>query len=128
MTREMLETELSAFPGATFGYPFDATTRVYKVGGKMFALVDDVAEPLAIALKCDPEIAVELRQEYPDVVVPGYHLNKRHWNTVTPNQTVEDDDLRDWLTHSYELVYRSLTRDTRAKITVISRITTGVAA
>lgn len=119
MTRETLEAELCAFPGATFGYPFDATTRVYKVGGKIFAIVDDVAEPLGINLKCDPDTAVELREEYPGVVVPGYHMNKRHWNTVTLNQTVEDDELRDFITHSYELVFRSLTRDTRAQITVI---------
>lgn len=116
MTRTELQTALSAFAHATCGYPFDASTRVYKVGGKMYALLDDVAEPVAVTLKCDPELAEELRQQYPGVVAPGYHLNKRHWNTVTPDSSVSDDDLRDWLAHSYELVLRSLPRATRAEL------------
>ncbi len=116
MTREALQAELAAFPGATAEYPFDFSTRVYKVGGKIFAITDDVAEPLAVSLKCDPDIAGELRGEYPDNVVPGYHLNKRHWNTVTLDVRVADDDLRDWLAHSYDRVFASLPRTVREQI------------
>lgn len=110
MTRAELFGELAAFPGATCGYPFDAATRVYKVGGKIFAITDDVAEPLKVSLKCAPDLATQLRDEFPGTVVPGYHLNKRHWNTVTVNDCVSDDDLRDWFAHSYELVFASLPR------------------
>jgi len=116
VTRETLQAELAAFPGATVEYPFDFTTRVYKVGGKIFAITDDVAEPLTVSLKCDPDIAVELREEYPNNVVPGYHLNKRHWNTVTVDVCVHDDDLRDWLAHSYDRVFASLPRSVREQI------------
>ena len=116
MTREELFAALSAFPGATAGYPFDETTRVYKIGGKMFALLSDFSEPVRVSVKCDPDFAEELRQQYPGTVVPGYHLSKRHWNTVTLDDSVNDDDLRDWLAHSYDLVFRSLPRATRAEI------------
>ncbi|MBC8141950.1 MAG: MmcQ/YjbR family DNA-binding protein [Armatimonadetes bacterium] len=116
MTREELQSELAAFPGATAEYPFDFTTRVYKVGGKIFAIMGDDAEPFKVSLKCDPDIAEELREEYPGIVVPGYHLNKRHWNTVTIDVRVADDDLRDWLAHSYDRVFGSLTRSVREQI------------
>lgn len=116
MTRDELLAALSAFSGATASYPFDETTRVYKVGGKIFAICGDNDDPVRVSVKCDPDLAEELREQYPNIVTPGYHLNKRHWNTVTLNDSVNDDDLRDWLAHSYDLVFRSLPRAMRTEI------------
>ncbi|MBC7807269.1 MAG: MmcQ/YjbR family DNA-binding protein [Akkermansiaceae bacterium] len=112
---------LSAFSGATVSYPFDETTRVYKVGGKIFAIVGDNDDPVRVSVKCDPDIAEELREQHPGTVAPGYHLSKRHWNTVTLDDSVNDDDLRDWLAHSYDLVFRSLPRASRTEITRVIR-------
>jgi predicted DNA-binding protein (MmcQ/YjbR family) len=117
VTRDELFATLSAFSGAALQYPFDETTRVYKVGGKIFALAGDFDDPVRVSVKCDPDLAEELREQHPGVVIPGYHLNKRHWNTVTLDDSVNDDDLRDWLAHSYDLVFRSLSRTIRAEIT-----------
>ncbi|MBC8136206.1 MAG: MmcQ/YjbR family DNA-binding protein [Fibrella sp.] len=121
MTRDELFAALAAFPGASASYPFDETTRVYKVGGKLFALAGDNDDPIRVSVKCDPDIAEELREQYPGTVIPGYHLNKRHWNTVTLDDSVNDDDLCDWLAHSYDLVFRSLPRAMRAEIQPIIR-------
>lgn len=121
MTRAELQTMLSGFTGSTFEYPFNFTARVYKIGGKMFALTDDLAEPVSVTLKCAPDIAEELREQHPGVVVPGYHMNKRHWNTVTLHDSVEDDDMRDWLAHSYDLVFHSLPRSQREEIAQSNR-------
>ena len=98
-------------PGVTEGFPFDKSTLVFKVFGKMFALVDvDVFE--AINLKCDPEKAVELRESYQGIQ-PGYHMNKTHWNSVYLNEDVSDQLLVELIDHSYELVYTSLPKKVR---------------
>lgn len=80
---------------------------MFKVGGKMFAVSHLDAEPLQISLKCDPEIALQLRTSYP-AIAPGYHLNKRHWNTVTIDGSLPDQMLSELLTDSYDLVVASL--------------------
>ena len=120
MTLDALNAALAGFRGAAASYPFDAHTRVYKVGGKMFALVAEEKTPTQVTLKCDPDLAEELRRQYPGTVTPGYYMHKRHWNTVTldPCDTlpVSDDDLRDFLAHSYDLVFRALPRATRETI------------
>lgn len=116
MTLDDLKATLSDFPGSKPEYPFGEWVLVYKVGGKIFALVSENRDPLQVIVKCDPDLAEELREQYPDSVAPGYHLNKRHWNTVTLNDSVDDDDLRDWLTHSYDLVFRSLTKAKQREI------------
>ena len=98
-------------PGVTEGFPFDKSTLVFKVFGKMFALVDvDVFE--AINLKCDPEKAIELRESHQGVQ-PGYHMNKTHWNSVYLNEDVSDQLLVELIDHSYELVYSSLPKKVR---------------
>jgi len=104
---------LDTFPAATASYPFNETTRVYKVGGKMFALVGEDDEPPRVTLKCDPERAEELRALFPDSVAPGYYMNKRHWNTVTLNKDLPGDEAEAMLDHSYRLVVASLTRAVR---------------
>ena len=87
--------------------PFDETTLVYKVLGKMFALTDTDDE-FKIALKCDPEKVIALREKYPETVLPGYHLNKKHWNTVVVNGGIPDKILYSWIDDSYELVIKKL--------------------
>ena len=80
---------LQALPGSEKEYPFGPHVAVYKLGGKIFALVPTDEEPPSISLKCDPEYADGLRNIY-DAIIPGYHLNKRHWNTITLNGTVPE--------------------------------------
>lgn len=102
-----LHARLSSYAGADHEYPFGPGAQVWKVGGKIFAIVSEDAHPTQIALKCDPELALDLREEFPGKVIPGYHLNKRHWNTVIIDQ-LPDGELEDWIGHSYELVAASL--------------------
>ena len=104
--------ELNAYlllkKGATFDYPFDDKVRVYRIADKMFALTVD-EEPLSINLKCNPVYALELRSLY-ESVETGYHMNKKHWNTVTIGGDVDDVLLKELIDHSYELVYEKLTK------------------
>lgn len=100
-----------SLPAATEDFPFDEQTLVFKVGGKMFALTDiELFE--SINLKCDPEKAVELREQH-EGVLPGYHMNKRHWNTVMTDGSVPDRLLKEWTKESYELVKAGLSRKIR---------------
>lgn len=105
----------AALPGSAETFPFDATTLVFKVGGKMYALTGITGDPVTLSLKVRPEHGEELRAEHP-AITPGYHLNKRHWITVTLDGTVPDDLLRDLLTGSHALVVASLTRAGRAEL------------
>ncbi|WDF69309.1 MmcQ/YjbR family DNA-binding protein [Sphingobacterium oryzagri] len=91
--------------------PFGPDTLVFKVGGKVFLLVGlDQVESLSFNVKCDPEHAVTLRADYPQTVFPGYHMNKKHWNTVFCNRELTDDQLKELIVHSYNLVYKGLTK------------------
>jgi predicted DNA-binding protein (MmcQ/YjbR family) len=98
--------------GATSGYPFGPGVLVMKVGGKIFAIIAEDDEPLTISLKCDPEIARVLRASY-EAVQPGYHLNKRHWNTVTLERDAPLDEVYQWIDDSYDLVVDSLPKRAR---------------
>ena len=99
---------------ATENTPFGPDVLVFKVGGKMFALAALDEVPTRVNLKCDPDLALELRDRY-EQVTPGYHMNKKHWNTVEIESGVPDSELRKMIDHSYELVARSL-RKARAKV------------
>ena len=101
-------------PFVTEDFPFDESTLVFKVAGKMFALTD-VNSFESINLKCDPEKAIELREKYA-VVIPGYHMNKKHWNTVEIDGSIKDQLIYSWLDHSYDLVLASLPKKTRAEL------------
>lgn len=96
-------------PNAWIDYPFGEEVAVYKNGhketgvGKMFALIAEKSDPVRLSLKCDPQLAVLLREKY-ETVVPGYHLNKKHWNTIICTGQVGDDELKDLIRHSFELV------------------------
>ena len=96
---------------ATEGYPFGEGVLVFKVGGKIFAILGETN----VSLKCDPGLAVALRQHYP-AVTAGYHLNKRHWNTVELDGSVPADVLTEWIEDSYDLALASLTRAQRATL------------
>ena len=101
--------------GVTESFPFDKKTLVFKVG-KMFALTD-VEGFQSINLKCDPERAVELRETYQGVI-PGYHMNKTHWNTVSVNSDVPEKLILELINHSYELVAKSLTKKQRDELSI----------
>ena len=86
------------------GFPFGETVLVFKVNEKIFLLLSLDESPLRFNVKCDPEKAIELREEYPDAVLPGYHMNKKHWNTVVVEGTLTGKQLREMINHSYMLV------------------------
>ncbi len=109
MELKTITSHLLAQKGATEETPFGPDALVYKVMGKMFALVAWEEEPLTISLKCEPGQALFLRDLYP-AVRPGYHMNKKHWNTVTLDDTIPEDEVRGMIDDSYELVVKSLTR------------------
>jgi predicted DNA-binding protein (MmcQ/YjbR family) len=95
--------------------PFGPDTLVFKVAGKVFLLTGLDSDPLSFNVKCDPDLAVELRERY-DAVQPGYHMNKKHWNTITVDGSVSGKLLREWIDHSYELVVNSLPAKLRSTI------------
>ena len=95
-------------------YPFGAETAVFKVLGKMFAIVP-ASDPLQMSVKCDPDFAEVLRENY-EAVTPGYHLNKRHWNTVQIDGTIPDDELEEMIDVSYNLVVAKMTKKDQFKL------------
>ena len=104
-----------AKPGTSESFPFNETTLVFKVMGKMFALAGLDNIPLTINLKCDPERAIHLREQYPEVA-PGYHMNKKHWNTITIEDHLDDELIEEWIDHSYQLVVDKLPKKKRETI------------
>ena len=104
--------------GVTEHFPFDEDTLVFKVGGKMFALSSlnqwEIGAP-SVNLKCNPEYAEELRAQYDDIK-PGWHMSKIHWNTIEINRDVPDSLVKELIDHSYELVFKSLTKKLQTEI------------
>ncbi|MCR9290139.1 MmcQ/YjbR family DNA-binding protein [Saprospiraceae bacterium] len=94
-------------------FPFDDVTLVYKVIGKMFTACGLDAEEFSVNLKCDPERSVQLREEYPESIIPGWHMNKIHWNTVYFERDLNDSLIRELIDHSYELVVKKLRKKDR---------------
>lgn len=90
-------------PNSRLDYPFGKDVAVYKTGEKMFALIQEESKPVRISLKCDPTLAQTLREKY-ETVMPGYHLNKKHWNTIILSGQLEDEEVKDLIRHSYILV------------------------
>src|SRR6476661_8352481 len=101
--------------GAVEDFPFGPEHSVFKVGGKMFALTTLARTPLEVSVKCDPELAVALRAGYA-AIRPGYHLNKRHWNTITLDGSLTDQLVRDLIEDSYDLVVSALPQRTRNRL------------
>jgi len=115
MTNKDIETYCLAKKGVIKEYPFDKVTAVYKVGNKMFALSSDESDEVSLNLKCEPLYAAELRSIY-NCVTPGYHMNKKHWNTVTCNKEADDRLLEEWIDDSYTLVFNALTKKLQNEI------------
>ncbi|MFD6065706.1 MULTISPECIES: MmcQ/YjbR family DNA-binding protein [Amycolatopsis] len=103
------------FPGAREEFPFGEDNSVFKVAGKVFALSPLKAKPLRISLKCEPDLAVRLRAEHP-AIIPGYHLNKRHWNTVELDGSLTDAFIREMIEDSYDLVVAGLPKREQEKL------------
>jgi predicted DNA-binding protein (MmcQ/YjbR family) len=101
--------------GAVEDFPFSPGMSVFKVGGKVFAISALEHEPLEVSVKCEPELASELRHTYP-AIRPGYHLNKRHWNTITLDDSLPDQLVRDLVEDSYDLVVSALPKRVREEL------------
>jgi predicted DNA-binding protein (MmcQ/YjbR family) len=112
MTAAQLRKLCLSFTGAREERPFGPETSVFKVEGKLFALSPLESRPLTVSLKCEPELAEQLRAAHAEIA-PGYHLNKRHWNTVTLGGAVPDAMVRDMVEDSYDLVVSALSRAKR---------------
>jgi predicted DNA-binding protein (MmcQ/YjbR family) len=115
MNIEELREYCLSLPHAEETFPFDRYTLVFKVGGKMFGLIGLDSTELSINLKCDPEKALELRERYP-AVQPGYHMSKKHWNTVYIDGSIPRKQIEEWIIESYRLVLNSLPRKIRDEI------------
>jgi predicted DNA-binding protein (MmcQ/YjbR family) len=115
VTPEELKSACLAFAGASEEFPFDEANSVFKVAGKVFALSRLDADPLRVSLKCDPDLAVQLRMSYP-AITAGYHLNKRHWNTVVVDGSVPDNLVRQMIEDSYDLVVAGLPKAQRERL------------
>ncbi|GGV57709.1 MmcQ/YjbR family DNA-binding protein [Streptomyces griseoloalbus] len=116
MTPRQLRALCLSFNAAVEDFPFDPRTSVFKVRGKLFALTNLDARPLTVNLKCEPEDAIRLRAEHPGLIVPGYHMNKRHWNTVTVDGGLPDRLVRELVEDSYDLVVAGLPRADRLRL------------
>ena len=115
LTAAALRLHCLDMAAAVEDFPFGDRFSVFKVMGKMFAISDLTGNPLAVSLKCDPEIAVALRSAHP-AIAPGYHLNKRHWNTVTIDGSLPDELVRELVQDSFDLVVDSLPRYQRIRL------------
>ncbi|GAA4275522.1 MmcQ/YjbR family DNA-binding protein [Aquimarina mytili] len=115
MNIELFREYCLAKKGVTEEFPFDETTLVFKVMGKMFALTGLDRLPFSVNLKCDPDRAIELR-EYHNEITPGYHMSKIHWNTVNFSGTLATDMLYELIDHSYNLVVSGLTKKLRQEL------------
>jgi predicted DNA-binding protein (MmcQ/YjbR family) len=112
MNQQELAARCLALPGACEDFPFGEEVSVFKVAGKMFAACRLAGEPLQLSLKCEPDLAVLLRAAHP-AIAPGYHLNKRHWNTVTLDGSLPDQMVSEMIDDSYHLVVASLPKARR---------------
>ncbi|MEU7425121.1 MmcQ/YjbR family DNA-binding protein [Streptomyces sp. NPDC040750] len=116
MTPGELRALCLSFNEAVEDFPFNPETSVFKVLGRMFALTNLDARPLKVNLKCDPEDALRLRAEHAPLIVPGWHMNKRHWNTVTADADLPDRLVRELVEDSYDLVVAGLPRTERLRL------------
>jgi len=102
--------------GVTESFPFDDIVLVFKVMGKIFALTGIDSHPATANLKCNPERAIELREEYDGLILPGYHMSKKHWNTVEIEGNLPPDLILELIDHSYDLVVKGLTKKLQAEL------------
>ena len=121
MTLKKLKPFLLNYLGSIEEYPWGPSPMVIKVGGKIFAIVGLESNPVTISLKCDPEDAIIQRCLYL-VIQPGYHLNKEHWNTVTPDKSIPDEVVYQLIDESYTLVSKKLTKKTKDDLGILSNL------
>jgi predicted DNA-binding protein (MmcQ/YjbR family) len=103
MNHKDVEAYILSMPNAVLDYPFGKDVAVYKVQDKMFALISEGKEPVNLSLKCDPQLSTVLREKY-ETVMPGYHLNKKHWNTLILTGQLPWEEIQALIRHSYDLV------------------------
>jgi predicted DNA-binding protein (MmcQ/YjbR family) len=103
MDHKTVEDYVLSMPGARLDYPFGEGAAVYKVNDKMFAIIQEGKDPVSLSLKCDPQLAIVLRDKY-ETVLEGYHLNKKHWNTLLLTGQLPWEDVQGLIRHSYQLV------------------------
>ena len=103
MDHKSVEEYILSMPNAVLEYPFGKDVAVYKANDKMFALIAEGSDPIRLSVKCDPQLAVLLREKY-ETVLPGYHLNKKHWNTVILTGQLPWEEIQGFIVHSYNLV------------------------
>jgi predicted DNA-binding protein (MmcQ/YjbR family) len=103
ISHKKVEEYILSMPNAKLDYPFGEDVAVYKIRGKMFALIPEKADPVRMSLKCDPSLSETLREKY-ESVMPGYHLNKKHWNTIVLSGQLSWQQIQDLIKHSYDLV------------------------
>jgi len=106
MNVEILREYCLSKPDVEESFPFGPDVMVFKIGGKIFLLCSLDSEDFSFNVKCDPELAIELRERY-DCVQPGYHMNKKHWNTIIVDGSVATKQLKEWIDHSYEIVNKA---------------------
>ncbi len=104
--------------GVSEDFPFDETSLCFRVMGKIFAITDTEDLPLFFNLKCDPERAADLRERHPGIK-PGWHMNKKHWNSVVPDEDVPEDLIYELIDHSYDLIAKSLKKSDREKLSMM---------
>ena len=107
---------LLSFPAATEDMPFGPEVLVYRLVGKIYALLAWQEEPMRLNLKCEPNLALHLRDTYPKHVFAGYHMNKRHWNTVHLDGQLDNELIKTWISDSYDLIYTSLPKATQKQL------------
>lgn len=115
MNIEEIREYCIAKKGSSESFPFDNSSLVIKVGSKMFALLSLNEIPQRLALKCEPNFAIELREEF-SAVQPAFHFNKKHWNMIILNETISAKQLKLWIDHSYEMVMKGMTKKEQAEI------------
>ena len=104
MNIEILREYILQKPSVTEGFPFGENTLVFKINNKIFLLASLLATPLQFNVKCDPEKAIDLREEFPENILPGYHMNKKHWNTIIADGKLKDKLIKEMIDESYRLV------------------------
>ncbi len=115
MNLETLRTYCLSLPGVTEDLPFGEDTLVFRVKGKIFLLTSLTSEHPSFNIKCDPDKAIELREQY-DFVKPGYHMNKKHWNTISMEGHLSESLVKPWIKDSYDLIVASLPAKVRAEL------------
>ena len=115
MNIENIRDYCKSLKGVTEDFPFDESTLAFRVMDKIFALMNIYSEDLSINLKCDPERAIELREHYSDIT-PGFHINKKHWNTVRCESELQNDLIRELISHSYDLIVSKLPKTKRNEL------------